>query len=52
MWMDYIARIIQDGIRKKQISRNAKPKQVASVFVSLVEGGIMLSRAIGPCTVV
>ena len=36
-----------NGIKYKQISPNAKPAQFASVFVSLIEGGIMLSKATG-----
>ncbi|MFK5952038.1 MAG: TetR/AcrR family transcriptional regulator, partial [Desulfobacterium sp.] len=46
-WTDYVARIIEYGIKEKQISQNTKSEQFSSIFVSLIEGGIMLSRATG-----
>lgn len=46
-WMSNIKGIIYVGIKRKQINPNAKPEQFASVFVSLIEGGIMLSKATG-----
>jgi TetR/AcrR family transcriptional regulator, transcriptional repressor for nem operon len=46
-WMNSVARIVESGIRRNQISRNVKPEQFASVFVSLIEGGIMLSKTTG-----
>lgn len=46
-WMDNVSRIIYSGIKKKQINRNIKPEQFASVFISLIEGGLMLSKATG-----
>ena len=46
-WTNYIARIVEYGIKENQINRNTNPEQFSSIFVSLVEGGIMLSRATG-----
>jgi len=46
-WINTVARIVYSGIKRKQINPNAKPEQFASVFVSLIEGGIMLSKATG-----
>lgn len=46
-WVQSVSRIIQRGIKYKQIQTNAKPEQFASVFVSLIEGGLMLSKATG-----
>jgi AcrR family transcriptional regulator len=46
-WINTVTRIIYSGIKLKQINPNAKPEQFASVFVSLIEGGIMLSKATG-----
>ena len=49
-WMNSVARIIYDGIKRGEINRNTRPEQFASVFVSLIEGGIMLSRTTGSTT--
>ena len=46
-WMDTIIHVINKGIKYKQIDPNVKPDQFASVFVSLIEGGIMLSKTTG-----
>jgi TetR/AcrR family transcriptional repressor of nem operon len=46
-WISTVTRIVYSGIKLKQINPNAKPEQFASVFVSLIEGGIMLSKATG-----
>ena len=47
IWINSVIRIIYSGIKHKQINPNTKPEQFASVFVSLIEGGIMLSKATG-----
>ena len=47
IWINSVIRIIYSGIKNKQINPNTKPEQFASVFVSLIEGGIMLSKATG-----
>ena len=46
-WLETIIHIINKGIQRKQINPNVKPEQFASVFVSLIEGGIMLSKTTG-----
>lgn len=46
-WINTVTKIIHSGIKHKQIKPNAKPEQFASVFVSLIEGGLMLSKATG-----
>jgi len=46
-WTNSVSRIVYSGIKRKQIKKNAKPEQFASVFVSLIEGGMMLSKVTG-----
>ncbi len=46
-WIDSVSRIVYKGIKMHQIDRNVKPEQFASLFVSLIEGGIMLSKVTG-----
>jgi TetR/AcrR family transcriptional regulator, transcriptional repressor for nem operon len=46
-WISTVTRIVYSGIKHKQINPITKPEQFASVFVSLIEGGIMLSKATG-----
>jgi TetR/AcrR family transcriptional repressor of nem operon len=46
-WISTVTRIVYSGIKRKQINPNARPEQFGSVFVSLIEGGIMLSKATG-----
>lgn len=46
-WVNTVSRIVYSGIKHKQINPITKPEQFASVFVSLIEGGIMLSKATG-----
>ncbi len=46
-WIETVSKIVHNGIKKKQIKKNVKPEQFASVFVSLIEGGIMLSGITG-----
>ena len=47
IWLGTVSRIVYNGIKHQQINSNAKPEQFASVFVSLIEGGIMLSKGTG-----
>ena len=42
-WTNSVSRIVYSGIKRKQINKNAKPEQ----FVSLIEGGMMLSKVTG-----
>ena len=44
-WTNNVARIVYSGIKRDQIKPDVNPEAFASVFVSLIEGGIMLSRA-------
>ena len=46
-WVRTVTKIVYNGIEHKQINPNARPEQFASVFVSLIEGGIMLSKSTG-----
>ena len=46
-WVSSVTRIVYNGIKHKQINPKARPEQFASVFVSLIEGGIMLSKSTG-----
>ena len=46
-WLANVARIVGSGIKREQIKANVKPDQFASLFVSLIEGGLMLSMATG-----
>ena len=46
-WTNSVSRIVYSGIKRKQINKNAKPEQFASLFVSLIEGGMMLSKLTG-----
>jgi TetR/AcrR family transcriptional repressor of nem operon len=46
-WIGTITHIIYQGIQHRQIDPNTRPEQFASVFVSLIEGGIMLSKTTG-----
>jgi len=47
MWVKSVARIVYNGIEHEQVNPKTKPEQFASVFVSLIEGGIMLSKTTG-----
>ena len=46
-WVRTVTKIVHNGIKHKQINPNARTEQFASVFVSLIEGGIMLSKSTG-----
>lgn len=46
-WLQTVAAIVHSGVKRNQIKSGARPEQFASVFVALIEGGIMLSRASG-----
>jgi len=46
-WLQTFIDIIYNGIERNQINPSAKPEQFASIFVSLIEGGIMLSKITG-----
>lgn len=46
-WIRTVTHIVNNGIKHNQINPNIKPEQFASTFVSLIEGGIMLSKTTG-----
>ncbi|MCG8685406.1 MAG: TetR/AcrR family transcriptional regulator [Desulfobacterales bacterium] len=46
LWMGHVAGIVYDGIKKDEIHSHTKPEQFASIFVSLIEGGFMLSKVL------
>jgi len=46
-WMETIVRIIYSGVKHGQIAPTVKAEQLATLFVSLIEGGILLSKTTG-----
>lgn len=44
MWNKTITDITSDGIRNGEISHSADPEEFSILFISLIEGGIMLSK--------
>ena len=46
-WIGTVMHIIYEGIQRKQIDPNTRAEQFASLFVSLIEGGMMLSKTTG-----
>jgi AcrR family transcriptional regulator len=46
-WIRTVTHIVYNGIKHNQINPNIKPEQFASIFVSLIEGGILLSKTSG-----
>lgn len=46
-WVAAVAGVVRQGIRQGQISGSIKPEQFASIFVSLIEGGMMLAKVTG-----
>ena len=49
-WLDLVVQIIDDGMRKGEIKEDVDPAEFASLFVSSIEGGIMLSKVTGDPT--
>ncbi|HPI92832.1 MAG TPA: TetR/AcrR family transcriptional regulator [Deltaproteobacteria bacterium] len=47
VWMGTISSIIRSGIEKREIRKAIDPVAYATLFVSLIEGGIMLSKVMG-----
>lgn len=45
--LDFLAGIISTGINNKQIHQHVKPEQYATVFGSLIEGGLLLAQTTG-----
>lgn len=46
-WLGSVAGIVRSGQRKGEIREDADPDEFASLFVSSVEGGVMLSKVTG-----
>lgn len=46
-WMATVTHLVYNGIERNQVDPKIRPESFASVFVSLIEGGIMLSKATG-----
>lgn len=46
-WMSAVAGLVAEGMDKGEITRQTRPDAFATLFVSLVEGGMMLSKATG-----
>jgi TetR/AcrR family transcriptional regulator, transcriptional repressor for nem operon len=46
-WMSSISTIVKNGIKKGEIKAGVNPDAFATYFVSLIEGGIMLSKVTG-----
>jgi TetR/AcrR family transcriptional regulator, transcriptional repressor for nem operon len=47
VWMNSISTIIKKGIKSGEIREGVNPDAFATYFVSLIEGGIMLSKVTG-----
>jgi len=46
-WKKTIESITKEGIKKKEIRPGVNPAEFATEFISLIEGGIMLTKATG-----
>lgn len=46
-WLNSVAHIVENGIKRNQINPSTRPHQFASLFVALIEGGILLSKTSG-----
>jgi TetR/AcrR family transcriptional regulator, transcriptional repressor for nem operon len=46
-WMKTVSRIVVAGVKRDQIRPDVNPEQFASLFVSLIEGGVLLSKTTG-----
>ncbi len=47
MWHDTVVHITKRGIRRNEIKRETDPESFASLFITLIEGGIMLAKTTG-----
>ncbi len=47
MWHDTVVHITKRGIRRNEINRETDPESFASLFITLIEGGIMLAKTTG-----
>ncbi len=46
-WLDMVGQIIDEGMRKGEIKKGLDSAEFASLFVSSIEGGLMLSKVTG-----
>ncbi|HET6488781.1 MAG TPA: TetR/AcrR family transcriptional regulator [Syntrophales bacterium] len=46
-WMKIVSRIVVAGVTRDEIKPNVNPEHFASLFVSLIEGGVLLSKTTG-----
>lgn len=46
-WKKNIVRIIEEGIEKKEFSKETDAEQTALTIIALIEGGIMISKVTG-----
>jgi TetR/AcrR family transcriptional regulator, transcriptional repressor for nem operon len=46
-WMKTVVRIVAAGVKQDQIKPDVNPERFASLFVSLIEGGVLLSKTTG-----
>lgn len=47
MWHETVVRITERGIRRKEIHEKTDPESFATLFITLIEGGIMLAKTTG-----
>ena len=43
-WKKSIEKIIQAGISKREVKSSIDPSEISTVFIALIEGGIMMSK--------
>jgi TetR/AcrR family transcriptional repressor of nem operon len=43
-WRSYVAGIVQEGIKARQIHKHANPGKVATLVISSLEGAVMVAR--------
>ncbi|MCJ8152600.1 TetR/AcrR family transcriptional regulator [Chryseobacterium sp. SSA4.19] len=46
-WISKISKVISDGQQREEINKNADAEEYASLFIMLIEGGILLSKTTG-----
>ncbi len=46
-WLDSVIQIVDEGMKKGEIREDVDSEEFASLFVSSIEGGIMLARVTG-----
>jgi TetR/AcrR family transcriptional regulator, transcriptional repressor for nem operon len=46
-WKAKLQRIVEEGIRRDEISRQIEPRRIANAIVATLEGALMISRLEG-----